>query len=31
MKVRSKVILNSISKEFNVEEFINKFVDEYIS
>ena len=30
-KVRSKVILNSISKEFNVEEFIKKFVDEYIN
>jgi hypothetical protein len=30
-KVRSKVILSSISKEFNVEEFIKKFVDEYIN
>jgi hypothetical protein len=29
--VRSKVILSSISKEFNVEEFIKKFVDEYIN
>jgi ABC-type phosphate transport system auxiliary subunit len=31
LNVRSKVILSSISKEFNVEEFIKKFVDEYIS
>jgi hypothetical protein len=30
-KVKSKVILSSISKEFNVEEFIKKFVDEYIN
>lgn len=29
--VKSKVILSSISKEFNVEEFIKKFVDEYIN
>jgi hypothetical protein len=31
LNVRSKVILSSISKEFNVEEFIKKFVDEFIS
>ena len=29
--VRSKVILSSIDKEFNVNEFIKKFVDECIS
>jgi hypothetical protein len=29
--VRSKVILSSIDKEFNVNEFIKKFVDEFIS
>jgi hypothetical protein len=29
--VRSKVILSSIDKEFNVKEFIKKFVDEFIS
>ena len=31
LNVRSKVILSSISKEFNVEEFIKKFVDEFVS
>ena len=31
LNVRSKVILSSIDKEFNVNEFIKKFVDEYIS
>jgi hypothetical protein len=31
LNVRNKVILSSISKEFNVEEFIKKFVDEFIS
>jgi len=29
--VKDKVILSSISKEFNIEEFVKKFVDEYIN
>jgi hypothetical protein len=31
LNVRNKVILSSISKEFNVEEFIKKFVDEFVN
>jgi hypothetical protein len=31
LNVRNKVILSSISNEINVEEFIKKFVDEFVS